>query len=167
MIDRVINFLEKLQKEKLYNINDLYIGNLGKVEVTWTNGASIHGEFDHKKFVIMTQATKKEKHNYLKKYGSYMGCLTYTSAPNFICDNMSLDCYKVLSNNKIVPESSVKTVVCSNTYSGVYEIVSNVMPMSKINQGNKTCKINLPDRISLGEILDFEKQINNEYQMSM
>ena len=125
-----------LKKGKIFLTNELYIAELGSIEVSenYANETK-SAQFSFDKYVIVQKATGKEVRKHLiQKYGSYFGEPDIITIRSKFEKPENTTYYKLITmNNKLMPSATPKSIL-HNADPGVYQVIKNAKTLNGLRK---------------------------------
>lgn len=155
-----------LKKGKFFLTNELYIAELGSIEVSenYANETK-SAEFFFDRYVIVQKATGQEVRKHLiQKYGSYFGepDIIYISSKFEKPENTTY--YKLITmNNKLMPSATPKSIL-HKAEPGVYQVIKQAKTLNGLR---KNKNIRFSDTIDLDSVKELEDIVNHTPDFTM
>ena len=155
-----------LKRGKTYLTNELYIAELGEIEVSesYSNDTK-SAQFFFDRYVIVQKATGKEVRRHLsQKYGSYFGEPDITTIRSRFEKPENTTYYKLITmNNKIIASATTKSIL-HQADPGSYEVIRRAKTLNGLKR-NKF--IRFADAVDLDAVKDLEELVNNQQDFTM
>ena len=155
-----------LKRGKTYLTNELYIAELGEIEVSESYSSDTKSaQFFFDRYVIVQKATGKEVRRHLiQKYGSYFGEPDITTIRSRFEKPENTTYYKLVTmNNKLMPSATPKSIL-HNADPGVYQVIKHAKTLNGLK---KNKNIRFADVIDLDSIKELEEIVNHTPDFTM
>ena len=155
-----------LKKNKFFLTNELYIAELGEIEVSesYTNETK-SAQFFFDRYVIAQKATGQEVRKHLiNKYGSYFGEPDIFFIKSKFEKPERTTYYKLITmNDKIIASATPKSII-HEAEPGVYQVIRHAKTLNGLR---KNKNIRFADTIDLDSVKDIEELVNQTPDFTM